>query len=757
MFRGAAVAIIYRSALQIEDGLYDESAAVTIMSTDVDQIAASLTQVNECWARLIEVIMGTVLLARELGYICTVTIILVIVSFFGIREIAKRMGRQQKQWVDAVQKRIALTSSMLVNIRNFKIMGLGLLLTDVIQQQRVKEVAKFATMRWLIVWQNAVQNLPWAFAPALTFIIFAITTSPTKSDSINAEKVFTSLSIITLLTDPVAKLLSAIPATVSSMGSVNRVQAFLVKSSNQNEYQGDIDQSDLPDPTGDNAIELVNIWAKHPGSTTSALRDVSVSIPKGSLTAVVGPVASGKSTLLKAVMKEITLLKGSVLVSNNSTAYCSQSAWLPNTTVKQAICHPFDEHTEIDEALYEEVIDACCLRQDISNLTLGDNTQLGSGSTVLSGGQKQRLALARSLYSRRPILLLDDVFSALDKPTQKSVSDALFKPSGICRRRGTTVVLATHSIEILPLADKVVVLNQGSIEHQGSYNELLRSGALQPSYFRHDIVEGNNVDADEATAKTKSDLLAEDNVKSDLAYQIRDRAVYQYYFRAFGWYKALTFVAFSVLHVFAATFSHIWLKWWVDRGGSQTDVFIAVFVLLSVLNSIGQAGYGWSILIQITPTVARKLHYTLLKTVMRAPPTFYADVDAGSILNRFSQDMSIIETQLPTGVLVTVTNIIGAAAETALIASGSSFMALTIPALVMVVYVLQDIYLRTSKQLRLLDLEARAPLYSHFRETLDGLATIRAFGWQSQCKIRCEELLDDSQKPHYMLLSAQAW
>lgn len=136
--------------------------------------------------------------------------------------------------------------------------------------------------------------------------------------------------------------------------------------------------------------------------------------------------------------------------------------------------------------------------------------------------------------------------------------------------------------------------------------------------------------------------------------------------------------------------------------------------------------------------------------------------------------MSIIETQLPTGVLVSVTSrpallpcerfdilttidIIGAAAETALIASGSSFMVLTIPVLVMVVYVLQDIYLCTSKQLRLLDLEARAPLYSHFMETLDGLATIRAFGWQSQCKIRCEELLDDSQKPHYMLLSAQAW
>lgn len=84
-------------------------------------------------------------------------------------------------------------------------------------------------------------------------------------------------------------------------------------------------------------------------------------------------------------------------------------------------------------------------------------------------------------------------------------------------------------------------------------------------------------------------------------------------------------------------------------------------------------------------------------------------------------------------------------------------MAVTIPCLTMVVYALQEVYLRTSRQLRLLDLESRAPLYSHFMETLDGLATIRAFGWQSQCDQRCQELLDTSQKPHYMLLSAQTW
>lgn len=84
-------------------------------------------------------------------------------------------------------------------------------------------------------------------------------------------------------------------------------------------------------------------------------------------------------------------------------------------------------------------------------------------------------------------------------------------------------------------------------------------------------------------------------------------------------------------------------------------------------------------------------------------------------------------------------------------------MAITIPFLILVVYILQDIYLRTSCQLRLLDLETRAPLFSHFLETLDGLATIRAFGWQRECHRLCDTLLDASQKPHYMLMTAQTW
>lgn len=146
----------------------------------------------------------------------------------GSTQISKRIGGRQKIWVDAVQKRISITSSMLAGMRSVKMMGLSGLLTHMIQDQRVNETQKMAGYRWSTVWQNVVSNLPWALAPALTFTVYAIQATSQGTSSIGTTKAFTSLSIITLLTTPAARLLSAVPSTVASIGCFDRIQKFLI-------------------------------------------------------------------------------------------------------------------------------------------------------------------------------------------------------------------------------------------------------------------------------------------------------------------------------------------------------------------------------------------------------------------------------------------------------------------------------------------------------------------------------------------------
>jgi ATP-binding cassette subfamily C (CFTR/MRP) protein 1 len=125
-------------------------------------------------------------------------------------------------------------------------------------------------------------------------------------------------------------------------------------------------------------------------SASPAISDVSFSVPKGSLTMIIGIVGSGKSTLLKAIAGELRCDTGSISVASKSFAYCSQMPWLQNASIRNIICSLSDSGTQ-DEEWYRIVIHACALNQDISELPDLDNTIIGSRGVVLSGGQKQRL------------------------------------------------------------------------------------------------------------------------------------------------------------------------------------------------------------------------------------------------------------------------------------------------------------------------------------------------------------------------------
>lgn len=159
----------------------------------------------------------------------------------------------------------------------------------------------------------------------------------------------------------------------------------------------------------------------------------------------------------------------------------------------------------------------------------------------------------------------------------------------------------------------------------------------------------------------------------------------------------------------------------------------------------------------LMPRAAIRLHHILLQTVMRAPPSFFAKTDSGVVLNRFSQDMSLVDLQLPIATITVFGSLFGCIAQMALISTGSSYMALTIPFTLLAIYGIQNVYLKTSRQLRYLDLENKSPLFTHFMETLDGLSTIRAFGWEKNAKEAFDRHMDHSQKPYYMLLCVQRW
>ena len=159
----------------------------------------------------------------------------------------------------------------------------------------------------------------------------------------------------------------------------------------------------------------------------------------------------------------------------------------------------------------------------------------------------------------------------------------------------------------------------------------------------------------------------------------------------------------------------------------------------------------------MVPRSASRLHGTLLDTVINAPLSFFTSTDAGKTINRFSQDMNLIDMELPMAFIQFSFASLMSVMQAILMCLSAAYFAATIPFVLLVLYVLQAFYLRTSRQVRLMDLEAKSPLYSNFVESLSGLITTRAFGWTEDLKARNLELLDASQKPFYLLYCIQRW
>lgn len=304
-------------------------------------------------------------------------------------------------------------------------------------------------------------NVPFAMAPAATFGVYAIQAVLQGSQTLNTIQAFTSLALITLVTDPAARLLSAVPNLASSIGSFNRIQNYLLLESrkDQRNYsqiplcasdvgQSLIDfQSEDPSLTSDNWMVCLSDASFRPAPEAKiVLKNISMNIRKGSLVMVTGSVGAGKSTLLKAILGELACEEGTVSVASKHIGFCAQSPWLQNGTIQQAICG-FEEFKSksADETWYDTVLEVCALNYDISRFVAGDQTIIGSRGAALSGGQRHRIALARALYARPKIFLLDDILSALDKQTEKHVTDKLFGTMGAFSKLGATVVMVTHA------------------------------------------------------------------------------------------------------------------------------------------------------------------------------------------------------------------------------------------------------------------------------------------------------------------------
>ena len=763
--RAALVGVLFRKALKMspaEKRNASGGAIVNLMASDSQRMLDFPIGFHMAWNSPILIILGVYLMYNEVGWAAFVGMATMLLFLPSAGYFTKKQMMYQRQAAQKTDYRVNIINEVIQGIRVVKYYAWEKPFLKVISDAREEELK--IIRKFIVV--KAVNFALLLFVPLLvstaTFVTFAA-----NGGEMTAERVFTTIALIYVIRFPFTLLPLAINAWAQLIISFGRITKFLILE--------DVDESQIrmiPDEE-ENAVEVENAdfsWKDE----QLVLKDVDFKVKKGELVAVVGPVASGKSTLVSSILGECHINKGSVSRSKR-VAYVPQSPFIVNATVRDNILFGMPYHEE----RYKRVIRRCQLKTDLDILPAGDMTEIGERGINISGGQKQRISCARAAYMEAPdLVLLDDPLSAVDAHVGKNLFDQCFNSL----MKKSARILITHQMQYLPKCDRIIILKQdeqgvSSIVQEGTYEELLSEGldftALIETYNRG--AEAQNVDkADDATVSEakmdnekepsyvtpsvssqnrKTPVAAGDGEKvvvvpssslekdkrngqaagstlvekEELERGVINADVYKAYFlTAVG----KPYLIFSIA-VFASvqallSLSDFWLSYWADNSESHsTGYYLGIYFAL-VMGS-NSTLLGRSLLAAFAGLKsARMLHSNLFKSLIQKNMRFYDTTPVGRILNRISKDMYEIDMNLSQNVEHTTATILGVIGILVTIAVITPMILVLLFFLSYFYYWVQAYFRRSSREMQRLESVSRTPIFTHFSETLDGLSVIRA-------------------------------
>lgn len=577
-----------------------------------------------------------------------------------------------------------------------------------------------------------------------------------------ALEVFPILSLVVIVQGPLFSIVSVLSDVSPTLTCIKRVEEYLElpEWNDSRQFASDEESNSQPGEKGaekdaGSAIELEEACIAPTHSSQVALSNISLKLQKSHVIPVIGPVGSGKSSFLRALIGEAALKSGQIRIFGaKKIAYCAQVPFLSNTTVRQNIVGSDD----FDEKLYTDVLQACQLVDDLNELPIGDMTIVGSDGMNLSVGQQVRVSLARAAFTAADVVIIDDVFGSLDKKTTRAILKSLLGKDGLLRKRQSTVIFATHLGDAIDVADQVLLLDglQGIKPYEKK--------DFESATFKSTLREAINSPDEQCTAPTLETIAPspaaptidlDDGAARDLRVR-NETGIYRFYFRSFPKSRIALFILLMLGLAFFDNFPNGYIRLWVDKAPGNKLLLIGYCMFALVNAAVGLAGQRLFYL-QLLPHSGGNLHQMLLAATMGATYAFICTVDSGSLLNRFSQDMNSIVQDLPTALYKFIFMALSSCIEMGFVFAGASYASLAMPFVGGALYFIQMYYLRTSRQLRHLELEAKAPLFVYFKETTNGIEHIRSFGRTSSQLEQGLQLLDASQRAFYQLCCVQRW
>nr|CAI5863362.1 unnamed protein product [Callosobruchus analis] len=771
--RAAISTLVYRKILKLNQNVLGRSTSagqiINLLSNDLSRIDTMAIMLHVFWILPIQIVITCCLIWRQVGISALAGILAMAVFSIPVQGyLSKLMGKLRLKVAEKTDKRVKLMTEIVSGIQVIKMYTWEKPFEKLIHFIRKSEVKDLTKSSYIHAFNVCIPG-----------------------HGLSADKVFSMAQLFNILQVSAAvQYPLAVSYTSQSWVSIKRLQSFLALEEKE---QPNIEECE------EGAVSLNNIsaaWVKG----IPVLKKITLNLKPGTLCAIIGPVILGELPLSDGVAKV-----------GEGISYASQKPWLFSATVRQNILFGQD----YDRKLYKKVVKVCALSKDFEQFPYGDHTVVGDKGASLSGGQKARINLARAIYRKASIYLLDDPLSAVDA----AVGKLLFNDCIYRYLKGKLRILVTHQLQYLMKADVVVVVNKGEIEAMGTYSELSSNNLDFSKLLRHQ--ESDNEDDKEVTEQggtlmsiysTTSEIQSlhnSDEIEAETEYH-RIKSPLKQYIKACE-NNCLILALFLVLIISQSLCSgaDYWEEIRHSSAASPLDspksndgtLFIDnihpgdlpryTYNVTDEMSNMSQhlhpsdiydeflyknqtyylfktdiaiSMYGLLILLIILFTIARSLmffkmcmlssinlHRRMFTALLNAPMRFFSINPSGRILNRFSKDMGAVDELLTTCLVILV--MVGVIVN---VCNANPYATIAVIVLGCAIIKIYSTFITTAKGLKHLEGTTKSPVFTHVSSTISGLVTIRTCQIENTLIQQFEDHQDVNTSAWWMIGALQA-
>ena len=803
---------------EADEGQKTRQSTINLVGVDSYRISDFATYIYTLPASCLNLALAFTFLVYLIGWIPTLAGLVIPALVTQLNIVAFRgYATAQDDLMKTRDKKLAVVTEALQGIRRIKFSAL-----EDNWQQKIMEVRnRELTSQWRVFYYDTILVAIWAAGPVLLAAV-ALATYAIIHKTLSASIAFTAVSVFDILGMSLTVMPELITIYLDAQVSATRIEKYLDSAEKEHHSIAgrtlSFRQATIAWPAEDEGAD----------GSRFTLRGLDLDFPNNELSVISGRIGSGKSLLLASILGEADIVSGTIQVPRGpppserfdqqatasnwylegSLAFVAQIPWIENATIKDNILFGLP----VDLIRYRKTLFACALRKDLEMLPDGDLTDVGANGINLSGGQKWRIALARALYSRASILVLDDIFSAVDAHVGRHLfEEALTGELG----QGRTRILVTHHVALcISQVKYMVLLGDGRALYAGTGEELRANHNLK-AVLAYDMKEQQQAeetvfgigdgDAPRQTISYQSNRprrrfsSAKQEVepgqikepKKFAADEKREQGVvkhatYAAYIRASGGLRHWLLILLSFIVCLGVVLGR---SWWVGiwtRSNRTETVFVNDFLRSQAyvkyfkdeVNAIRADANLWFYLgiylawsvgqcvittsryflvflgsIQASEILFERLTYA----IFRAPLRWLDTVPVGRILNRFTADFNMVDSRIS----IDLASILYDAMQvTSAVVAGAILSPWMVAFAVLLFVICMHYafrYLSGAREVKRLESISKSPIYELFGAALTGIDTIRAFDKAEVYVEKMYRKIDTYAQAHWHLWLFNSW